>query len=223
VIIASTGKSAIASVQIFIPPSPVVALIQGGSHRSMQVDNSLLLDGSKSYDKDRFAVTGRDALLTFTWSCKQVLPVLRDTCALNIDPAQLHDPALLIRAGSQASLTTSIITLQVRGDQGKRFALTTVKLHVLNETAPIVTLISKLGRSKLSVGSKLILEGTVALQGVGNAVWSVNDPSIDLAQISLVPIVVDLSRAASISLDLFATFFANSRFRFNIYATVHTT
>ena len=49
--IVSTSKSSTTSVLIFVNPSPIVALIDGGSERAIPVDGDLTLDGSGSYDK----------------------------------------------------------------------------------------------------------------------------------------------------------------------------
>jgi len=198
----STLQSSTTSVLVYVNPSPIIAIIGGGFDRAMPMDGKLLLDGSKSYDKDVQGFTGIQAGLVYSWSCRQVLPVPLDSCLLNIAASQLNQQAILVQATLQAILTTSIITMQIRALNGEKTAETQVSLKVLNDSAPIISLVSGFASSKLNVGTNLRLDGTISLKGKCRAVWTVDDASVDLDRHALLPTVLDIEKSRSVTMLL---------------------
>ena len=67
---------------------------------------------------------------------------------------------------------------------------------------PIVTLESSVGANKLNTGAKLRLGGTVALTGDCNAVWTVDDMSVDLERSALLPTRLQVTDSRSVTMVL---------------------
>jgi hypothetical protein len=80
VTILSTLQSSSTSVQVFVTPGNIIAVVAQGLSRSVRVEGGLTIDGSGSYDEDQFGVTGQAAGLSYSWSCAQLKPTLSSTC-----------------------------------------------------------------------------------------------------------------------------------------------
>ena len=178
VTIAGNLQSASTSVQVVVEEGSIVALVAGGSSRTMRVEESLSLDASSSYDEDQLGVTGIAAGLQFTWSCVQVAPIFRSECDSVFDSAATKGSSsdvFEITALSSAADSEVEISLSLLDSSLARAAEATVTVSVLPALAPVVSVVSNLGASAvMNSGKRLQLTGTVSFpEGYeGTATWS---------------------------------------------------
>ena len=200
VMMTATMKAATTSILVFVAPSPLVAIIDGGPERGVPVGGTLLLDGSKSHDPDQRFITGVDANLVYDWSCQQVSPTIMDECTLGFEIIQ--NMYFRMKTNNLAAGTKSVVTLFVKHSLGIRSAQTSVVVSVLNITAPVITLTSEYEAKKFSAKNKLQLDGTINMFGAGNVTWTVDDASIDLEQAALTPVSFEIEKTSQVFLVL---------------------
>ena len=82
---AASKKSASTSVQVFVQPSILVAVISGGASQSARLNSQLSLDASGSYDQDQ--VSNGNVGLTYSWTCSQSSPVYSSSCSFSFPAA----------------------------------------------------------------------------------------------------------------------------------------
>ena len=155
----STMKAATSSILVYVTPSPIIANIEGGPERSIQLGYDLILDGSKSYDPDQRYINGLDAGLEYSWSCQQIAPHILNHCLLGlevIDHMYFHLSANNLTAG-----TESIVTLQVKHETGSRTSQKHVRIRVVDILAPVLTVTADYNTPKFSAKNKLRLDGTI--------------------------------------------------------------
>ena len=193
-------QSSSASVQVFVQPGNIVAVVQGGSARTMRVADTLRVDASNSYDEDLSGVTGWAAGLQYQWSCVQVAPVFRDNCAAMFDAINLQDsrnPWYDLMALSPAADTSFEITVTMTDGARQRTASSTVKVSVLPELAPVVSVAALNAPLSgiINAGQLLQLSGTISVPASygGNATWKVSDASIDLSAVALFPVTTAIA------------------------------
>jgi hypothetical protein len=194
---ASTGStSSSTSVQVYVTQGSLVAMIAGSSQKSVRELESIIVDGSSSYDEDVGGLTGTAAGLKFSWSCSQSLPILSSSCAGVIDQAlfvsnQASQSELLNALENSAGAVISV-TLTVSDQKSTRSASTSITISVLSSLSPTVALTSNgFGNNMINAGSILQLIASANIpQGLnGNASWSLgNSLSSSLQSIALTPL-----------------------------------
>jgi hypothetical protein len=176
----SSLKSGSASVSVIVVQSDLIVVIAGGSERSVRALTSFSADASSSYDSDQANRGG--VSLTYEWECWTISPEYLSDCLFTFSAT--NTSILASTAPSSSENSTSVLNLVIA--LSSRTANGQVFISVLSEQAPIVTVTSSQS-GKVIVSNKLVLQGLVSTESDCNALWSISDPSIDLAAVSLVP------------------------------------
>jgi hypothetical protein len=194
-------------------PTPFV-----GSEVGLRVDESLLLDLSRSYDEDVYTSlldsTGASRMLLFEWSCVRVSPSFQSSCT-----RFLVISSLLPHSTSQISVSVNASSL-AEVKEGDRFSFSirgrsststsgdhrscevAFDLIVLSSESPLLklsvvgNLLSSSETVKINPSSKLKVVGTMDLKSPGEVFWNVSDPSIDLS-LAQSPLSLALSPSSS--------------------------
>ena len=202
VFISSTiyGRVSSASVTINVLSSSIVAIISGSMNKMVNAGNSIVLDASPSYDNDVSpSLRSSPSHFIYSWSCMQILPI-QPLCTVSLpDITSSYSPLVSISTDITALETTSILTLTIF--QGLRYATQHVQLYVTNNTSPILQITSAIG-NHINPGAKLNLMGSVFASSPVFALWSVNDPTIDLhiAALSHIHNILSVNRPSMILL-----------------------
>jgi hypothetical protein len=202
VTIAATLQSSTSAVQVYVAPGSVVAVVQQGLSRTVQVQQRLTIDGSSSYDEDQQGVTGLSARLQYSWSCVQTAPTYATDCDSLFASVGTNEqsPVFTAVAGASAAGYTAKVTLYVLDEAAARSATSVVAVTVVPSLAPVVTLTSSASNGVINQNRELQLSAEVALPlGMnGTAVWSVDDTgNFDFAHAVLSPTVVTLTASRS--------------------------
>jgi hypothetical protein len=184
-------KSTITSVKVNIVSNLLVANIYGGSSQQVRLGDNFTFDASGSYDKDQinFGSTG----LTYTWSCFTSLPFYSEACGVYLYTHTTDSSILLGFADTPSTASTISLTVS----DGIRSVKKDVIVSVNGIESPKAPNLLNVGdsdgsiTSKLSVNSQISLSGNVDLLTSGSTQWSVDDPSIDLNEISLSSPIVE--------------------------------
>jgi hypothetical protein len=179
----ASGLSATARSEVTVLPSSLVAKIAGGSSRFVAVGDTMTIDASGSYDEDQPTRTGLAALLTFSWECVQLAPTFSLTCPLTmpastaqLDKVNLVAPELSLNTTAQVTVTVS---------DGYRSSSAQVVVTATQAPTPKLTIASAVqSLSNVNTASQLVLYGTVEAAAACTAVWSVDDPSLSLSDLS---------------------------------------
>jgi hypothetical protein len=199
----SSGQRNSASIQVRVLQSELVAALQGGSTRYSTVGALLTLDGSSSYDKDYPQVSLVSGAVSYTWSCLTVAPILSAECSVTlVDPDPGHSSKINVTSTYMALNTTSVVSVTV--SDGSRSSTAQVRIIILQAPSPRLS-ISAVATDNINTGKPFTLLGSIYLLAPCTAVWSVDDPSIELAaaartrvQQSLLPV----AGAAAIAFNL---------------------
>ena len=194
VVVTATLKSASSEVLVEVIPGDVVAVLAGGTERTVLLNESTLLDASGSYDEDVNQLTGTVAGLSFSWTCSQTAPVFAETCAELLQVASGTEKTFSIAPLNSAPVDASAeITLLVSASSDStRFDLWTLTVTVLPPLSPSVDVASNVpDGSKLNPAQSLRLAGSISLpaSATGVATWTVPDSSVDLSAVALSPLV----------------------------------
>ena len=177
-------QSSSLTATVYIEPSVIIASIAGGYDQSIRLGESLLIDGSQSYDQDTNSRLG----LSFSWECVQVMPSYSNACPLDTH-VTANEAILEIWAPLQAVNTTARITMSVF--DGLRLAEQIVDVGVVSPAAPTVTITSTV--RSINSNEKLKLSGVVSLETTGVVSWSVDEGIVQLTDLSLTPLAWTLS------------------------------
>jgi hypothetical protein len=191
----NTLKASSTTTTVYVSKSDIIASISGGSQRSVKFGESIVIDASASYDED----TGTNTLLTFQWVCVQLQPFYSEACPLSGALSTMASKITL--SASETRAIGAVTRLSVRVSDSSRVAERSVDITTVSPSAPEVIITSNVVKVNPSI--KLKLSGAVTLEAPGTVSWSISDPTIDLASISLVPTVTKLSDVSSSTTSLF--------------------
>jgi len=184
-------KSATASVDIVVQQSNIVAVIAGGGLQSIRLFSTFSLDASGSYDNDQIG-DARNVGLIYLWSCFQTAPLHSSKCSFSFTTKGLQEYELVLIANKQTLGTTS--TFSVLVSDTSRSATASVSVTIIPATNPAVEILTSIASdSKMDVSAKLVLTSAVTLPGPGKVLWTVSDPTLDLAAICATPIASSYS------------------------------
>jgi hypothetical protein len=198
VTIAATLQSSTAAVQVYVAPGSVVAMVQQGLSRTVQVQQRLTIDGSGSYDEDQQGVKGLNAGLRYSWSCVQTAPAYATDCGRVFASVGANGQSSVFTAvaGASAAGYAAKVTMYVLDEAAARSATTVVAVTVVPSLAPVVILTSSASNGIINQNRELQLsaEITLPLDMNATAVWSVDDTgNFDFAHAVLSPTVVTLT------------------------------
>ena len=179
---------------VYVAQSNIVASISGGSEQSIKLGGTLRIDGSGSYDADTHTHTA----LTFSWRCIQISPTYNQACPLAGDFVSSL-PFIDITATESASGTIARITMSV--SDATRHVDQQMDVVTIPPNSPTVLITSEV--SKINPSSKLKLSGQVTMESSGTVSWSTSGSSVDLAKVSLVPILTTIDGITSPTTRLF--------------------
>jgi hypothetical protein len=179
----ASGLSATARLEVTVLPSSLVAKIAGGSSGFLVVGDTMTIDASGSNDEDQPIRTGLAALLTYSWECVQLAPTFSLACPLTmpagtaqLDKINLVAPELSLNTTAQVTVTVS---------DGYRSSSAQVVVTVTQAPTPKLAIVGAVqSLSNVNTASQLVLYGTVEAAAACTAVWSVDDPSLSLSDLS---------------------------------------
>eukprot|EP01032_Pedospumella_encystans_P039217 gene39217-biopygen20282 len=182
------GTSSFASVSVFVQQGAVVAQVSGGSVQSIRFGGSLVLDASNSYDQDVADKTGTEAGLAFAWSCEnQIVSSRNSSCPFAFSNSSL--PLITLHAPNTSAFINTTATVTVRVSSGTRTSSTTVLVTVQDSSVPLIAIAAAPEDvNKFSVNKRFRLSASLSVQSSCTAVWSVNDPSINMETSALTPV-----------------------------------
>jgi hypothetical protein len=178
-----TLKSSEATVGIYVAVSDVVALIYGGSKQSVRLTQIWFLDGSGSYDRDQ--LNRGHVGMQFAWNCYQFSPVFSNFCPLGIQVSTLSASTLQgfandIAATNSTTFCRLVVHINSRSSQAS------VVLDVIDASAPSINIATSFS-GVVNTDVDIILQATVSLTESVSILWSVDDSSLTLVNITSVP------------------------------------
>lgn len=181
-------------MKVNIIPSALVLVISGGSFQTWRFGEALVLDASGSYDVD----TGARTALKFVWSCEAFVlnnPVTEQNSSLCPDymirACASEDTSVLTFNNTFAAVIGDIIgtTMKIQAtisDTGYNRSISEEIFITLTEAlAPKITLL--FAPTKINTNRQIQIKTSVEVFQPASVVWSLDDPSVDLAAMSLVP------------------------------------
>ena len=174
-----SGLSSSTFVNIFVAQSALVPIISGGSTRTLRIGDTTSLDARGSFDPDDGVTHG----LAFEWACTMTRPVRPGACGVVIGTDTAMGVAVLTAADPTLVNSTSIITVTVSDPVTTRSAQASVQVTLTAPGSPVVAVASAV--TKIASHQKLRLFGVVQLFASSTLSWAVDDPSLDLAKISM--------------------------------------
>lgn len=182
--------SSVATTYVNVVQSPLVAQIAGGSARAIKLGDMVVLDASRSRDPDETSVSGSSRLF-FEWKCVQIKPTLRLECPLSHTGPENGQQFTLFAAPSSTN-STSAITVLV-SDGNSRMSEASIELTVQDASAPLVLITTSSELVTLvNKNDNLVITGTVETQSSCFAVWTVDNPTLDLKGSALTPLTTEL-------------------------------
>jgi hypothetical protein len=179
----ASGLSSSARTEVTVLPSSLVAKIAGGSSRSVMVGDAVTIDASGSYDEDQPTRTGLAASLTYSWEYVQLSPAFSLACPLTMPAGTAQLDKVTLVAPELSLNTTTQVTVTV--SDGYRSSSAQVVVTVTQAPTPKLAITSAVqSLSNVNTASQLVLYGTVEAASPCTAVWSVDDPSLSLSDLS---------------------------------------
>ena len=177
-------KFSSSSIAVNVKQGSVVAVVSGGTERGVCLGGSVDIDASGSYDED--TVPGTAQALLFSFTCVQTSPHYKSPSDLlltvsNSSPGKVSITAPEYRDNMLDSV--HVVTVSVKHTDG-RVSSKMVTLRVLPSNAPLISLQSESGL-RINPTDKLKLVATVDTSFPTMTRWTINDPSIALADVSL--------------------------------------
>jgi len=197
-----TASTASAVAVVNVLRGQLVPIVAGGSERTARLGESLLLDGSGSYDQDQLGVFGSGLdTVDYSWSCIGLQPVYSSACPVVLSPPGGESTTVSnmthLNATSRVTLTMSDAT---------RVAVAYIDITTIEAAAPemfVVNVASPVARSV-----ELKLSATIMSSIECQSRWSYSDTDIPLENVTLSPVVV--TSAAHSTLPVFLLIAANS-------------
>lgn len=215
----ASNSAAAAAIQVWIVSGDLVAVIEGGTTRSLRVGQLMWLDASRSYDEDVLPSLASTSSFQYTWTCLQVAPSLSNDCKDIFNASMYSSSANLATLQLRALQTapaegqwTVVVTEGIASDRnGQRSAHATVVVTILPALAPIIQLSTSVSEStpsnsrssmyKINALQPLQLVGTVEVpaQLTASVSWAIDPSSSGVESLASV-VLVDDSSISNISL-----------------------
>jgi len=166
------------SVYVAVTRSDLVASIYGGTHRTVRLGESIIIDASGSYDAD--AANSSDAYLSYSWSCYQYKPRLSAKCGLNIS----SDGSVATAYSSLTTSTSSVFVITVVVSDFTRESEQSVYVAVSDAIDPLGIVSVKHMTPVFNSADDITLLASVNLAVPAIVEWVVNDASVSLPPVS---------------------------------------
>eukprot|EP01038_Epipyxis_sp_PR26KG_P006998 gene6998-9563_t len=174
-------QSSLVSVQVYVMPGNIKAMILGGEVRSVNIHDNITLDASHSYDED----IGDSMRLSFDWNCVTVKPNINSSyCPFDILSTDTTSSNInLLSTGTFMSInTTAELTVTVY--DVTRSSSAVVYVTIVSRNIPTVS-ITTISNDKINPSNKLFISGQITSLSPGIASWSINDSAIYLSNSAL--------------------------------------
>ncbi len=179
------NRTSTLSTKIVVAQGNLIAVIDGGNRRWLQIGVTTILDGSQSYDEDQRTLS--NSSLNYRWDCLEASFPFRLNCSNYLQfLGGVTSSGIHIRAMPSAVNTSLDLTLTVYDKT--RSASTTVKLFTTSlqlNTISITTPTRNVRPISLINSKKLSISATIAAITPCEASWTVDDDTIDLTRIAI--------------------------------------
>jgi len=167
-----------ASAHVEVSQSDIVAVIAGGTHQTVRLGGSIILDATGSYD----AATpdSSDSHLTYSWSCYQRKPTLSSYCG--IDMSINRSIVVAHPMPTTSALSEFVITVAVY--DSSRESEQNVYISVGEALDPVGAISMMHPAKKFNAADDITLLGALELSLPAQIEWVVEGQSLDLATVS---------------------------------------
>jgi hypothetical protein len=190
-------KYSSASVNILVKSGDLICILVGGEELGLRVDDSLLLDLSRSYDSNVDSNSNPQHLF-FELQCFQISPSYHDSCgSLLFSPSSSVSssgfPSEVVVTANSSAMIGDVFKIVMRGrssvffEEDMRRCEKVIQLSIMAALSPVVRLEVFSGSTR-NPSSKLKVLGRVEMESSGEVRWSVNDDSVVFTPMSLSPL-----------------------------------
>jgi hypothetical protein len=170
-----------ATVNVIVYQAEIVAVILGGSSRTVSLMDTLNIDASASYDDDVQYLTGSAAGLSFSWSCFELTPSLGGNCTVDMPIDNTKENITVKASYANSTGTSSQILVEVFDSDRSSTAVVTVT--VVPSTSPIAEITSVFSR-KVNPTEEIIISATYYFQNSGFGSWQIDDSTLNIDSIA---------------------------------------
>lgn len=164
-----------ASVQVVVIPRKLIAIIDGGSYRTVSSSQTLILNATGSYDPDSVPINS-----TYKWTCSMSansnLPCIYNSSSTlsdqNWSQSVISIPAYFLIAGSKYYFT-------LQYSKGNRSSTSTVLVDVVAGDVPIVS-ITNFNPLIVNQDSKVVVRASAYIPSTSPISYDSNRPNTDL-------------------------------------------
>ena len=190
----SQDTASITAVDLIVLSAPLVAVIAGGSERSIRFGEVVTVDASNSYDEDVSPFDRvNDNDLVYEWDCDVLHPVPSAGCPINFENAtEIHDRStrfypdddaftlapqpIFVGYPSTNFVGGMIVRISVIVTKDSRVSKQSVTLEVVSDKASNVKILTDLS-GKVNPNRKLVVKGTVTANYQNTVSWTMADNS----------------------------------------------
>jgi len=167
------GSIATASTSVTVTPADILAIIDGGSQRTVNNGDDFSVVASSSIDQD----SGSSVGLTYSWTCFRIYPAIGD-CALGATFEKKSSQEFTTSDSAVGSVNR--VTVIVTGT-GERMSTKFVDITVASAGSPEVAITtSSKSLTSLNPSKSVVLNGVVSLKGDScDATWTMNGADIN--------------------------------------------
>ena len=175
-------EEAASAISFYVKGSGIVAILLGGQRRSLPQGQMLTLDASFSYDNDMPWLTGKEAGLSFLWSCSMLDPPSENSCGIDMINESTEELMTIFAKNSSVIGSTSKIKVQIR-DSTSRIDEASVLVEVVPGFSPIIEILSS--KTTITITEKLkLFSSCESFEKEQLLSWSIDDPLVDLKNVS---------------------------------------
>jgi hypothetical protein len=183
----SSLKYGYAEIDVAVIQGDIVAQVVGQQPDStvgIHTDASFTFDASTTYDADLPTLNARNISTVFT--CRQTYPTYHEACDLDMVVSQ-YSLTVSVPGSSVSYINNKYsIRLDAVHEVDFRSDSLMMTLEIFPSSSAIIAIESDYP-TKLNPADKVKVIATVKFSVGGSAVWSVDDPDIDLASVALNP------------------------------------
>jgi hypothetical protein len=167
------------SIYVLVKRSNVVAALSNPAKSSVRQGDSLLIDGSGSYDPDLSPADQKLGNLRYDWTCSQSEPALGTTCGFDI---VTHQTAITVTP----KLTTSIgevymVTLTVT--DGSRRDQRSISVIIAQARDPLLSASIFPSDARFNPSQSILIKATISTTVPGLARWNLVNSNSSLSSI----------------------------------------
>lgn len=179
-----SGISATVKIRVNVLRGNLVAVIGGGSDKTARAGETLMVDGSRSYDQDWENLFGNELeSVNYAWSCVGLLPTYSTVCPVVL--STLSGATTVV-----SNMTIINATFRVTLTMSDSTRSSTAFVNVLTTEALAPQLLISNVQSPVNSNLQLMLSATVWSAIPCTSEWTFSDSSVPLENVTLSPTVV---------------------------------